>query len=261
MSSFASFSIVYIFALIALVRTATPRARALSTQCWHESPFSTVNLHSSRDEVSEFTTKISPTSRVNSKLPTFETGVKKATNYRPWSHRPICTKVIPSLGSKLCVYTDATFGNGRGISIFTTPDLADEFVRLPAFQDPDALKDINVPSGTWYTQELPGKGMGMLAKRQLKFKDRVTAYTPAFVALLEHELETMEREKYYRVAVYQLPEATRENYLRLAFVYGQPSIRIQDIVKANTFQLQVGGHNHLSVFPETSRLNHACAPK
>lgn len=101
----------------------------------------------------------------------------------------------------------------------------------------------------------------MLAKKRLKFKDQVTAYTPALVAHLEDELSTMEREKYYRVAVYQLPGNTRESYLQLAFVYGQPSIRVQDIVKANTFQLQVGGQNHLAVFPETSRLNHACGPK
>ena len=37
-------------------------------------------------------------------------------------------------------------------------------------------------------------------------------------------------------------------------------MRVQDIVKANTFQILLGGANHLAVWPETSRLNHACAP-
>lgn len=101
----------------------------------------------------------------------------------------------------------------------------------------------------------------MVAKTLLQPKDRITAYTPALIALLESELSILEREKLYRTAINQLPERTRESYLQLAYVYGHPDIRIQDIVKANTFQLEVGGHNHLAVFPETSRLNHACDPK
>ena len=89
----------------------------------------------------------------------------------------------------------------------------------------------------------------------------MTAYTPALLAHHESDLSTMEREKFFRIAVYQLPDATRDMYLKLATVYGDPRVRVQDIVKANTFQLQLGGQNHLAVFPETSRLNHACAPK
>ncbi|KAF2800890.1 hypothetical protein K505DRAFT_344877 [Melanomma pulvis-pyrius CBS 109.77] len=165
------------------------------------------------------------------------------------------------LGSKLCVYTIASFSNGRGISIFTTPKIAEDFANLPAFLDAAAMDQINAYSGAWYTQELPGKGIGMLAKKTLKFGDRVTAYTPALLAYLEGELPTLEREKYFRLAVSQLPDATRDRFLQLATVYGDPRIRVQDIVKANTFQLELGGHNHLAVFPETSRLNHACAPK
>jgi hypothetical protein len=172
--------------------------------------------------------------------------------------------VLQTINSKLCVYTNSSFSNGRGISIFTTPRLAEEFANLPAFQDAAALasKKVNIDSGVWRTEGLPGKGVGMLAKNKLEFKSRITAYTPALVAYLEEadELSTMEREKFYRIAIYQLPDATREAYLQLAYIYGQPSVRVQDIVKANTFQLQVGGQNHMAVFPETSRINHACSP-
>lgn len=101
----------------------------------------------------------------------------------------------------------------------------------------------------------------MLAKKSLEPKTRITAYTPALVALLEDELSTSDRETLYRTAISQLPEHTRERFLALTYVYGMPEIRVQDIVKANTFQLEIGGRNHLAVFPEPSRLNHACGPK
>ncbi|KAF1956302.1 hypothetical protein CC80DRAFT_516522 [Byssothecium circinans] len=170
---------------------------------------------------------------------------------------------VSSINSKLCVYTNASFSHGRGISIFTTPSIASHFATLPPFQNPNILhKDnINTNSGSWYTASLAGRGIGMLAARPLSFKDRVTAYTPAFLAYLESELGTMEREKFFRIAVDQLPEKTRSMYLDLATVYGIEQVKYQDVVKANTFQVGVDGVNHLAIFPETARLNHACAPK
>jgi ribosomal RNA assembly protein len=101
----------------------------------------------------------------------------------------------------------------------------------------------------------------MLATRALAFKDRVTAYTPAFLAYLETELSTLDREKWWRMAIEYLPEKTKQDFMSLAYVFGDERVRVQDIVKANTFQVEVGGGNHLAIFPETSRLNHACNPK
>lgn len=101
----------------------------------------------------------------------------------------------------------------------------------------------------------------MLASRPLEFGDRVTAYTPAFLAYLESELSTPDREAFWRVAIEQLPEVLKSEFLSLATVYGDERIRVQDVVKANTFQVVLEGLNHLAVWPETSRLNHECAPK
>jgi len=181
----------------------------------------------------------------------------------PWSYEPICTEFLEGLKSKLCVYTNATFANGRGISIFTTPEIAKEFATLLPFQDPSVLQEraINPPDGPWYTRKLPGKGIGMLAKRNLKRGDVITAYTPYLLAHMENVLSTQEREEYLRIAVDQLPDASKEHYFSLATIYGKPSVIVQDVVKTNTFEMQVGGQMHMAVFPEAARMNHACAPK
>lgn len=229
---------------------------SLHRQCWREYPLSAVEIQSSKqDHEVEYV-------QCSGALASDQFTTPNSSNPGSWSHPPICTDILQNIGSKLCVYTSTSFSNGRGISIFTTPDLADQILTLPPFRDPSfPHSNINAFSGNWYTKSLPGKGMGMLAKRDLKFKDRVTAYTPALLAYLESELSTVEREKFFRIAVSQLPQATRDMYLSLATVYGIESVKCQDVVKANTFQLEVGGHNHLAVFPETSRLNHACSPK
>jgi hypothetical protein len=211
------------------------------------------------DGTSELIFSNSPPAYQSSNSPKLE----QKLNYGPWTHPPVCTGVLETLGSKICVYTNATFSNGRGISIVTIPKIAEELAGLPAFQDAAALRDddVNIFSGVWYTGEVSGKGIGVMAKKRLNFKDRITAYTPALIAIHEDELPTLDREKLYRLAVYQLPEGTRDSYLGLAYIYGQRHIRVQDIVKANTFQLEYGGKNHLAIFPETSRINHDCGPK
>jgi len=226
-------------------------------QCWQQSPLYTLSLQTSLDGSQDYASCYS-----SSHLPNTQNNSQDSP-YAPWSHQPLCTPHLPSLNSTLCIYTDSTFRQGRGISIVTTPSLAQQFASLPAFLDPSALtsKDINTPSTVYTTTPLPGKGIGMLATRPLDFGDRVTSYTPAFIAYLESELSTLDREQLWRIAIEQLPGELKEKFLGLATVYGDERVRVQDVVKANTFQLMVGGANHLAVWPETSRLNHACAPK
>jgi len=101
----------------------------------------------------------------------------------------------------------------------------------------------------------------MLAKRNLKRGDLITAYTPALLAHMEKALSVQEREKFLRIAVDQLPVATKQSYFSLATIFGDPTVIVQDVVKANAFEMQVGGQMHLALFPEPSRMNHDCAPK
>lgn len=188
---------------------------------------------------------------------------KQRKDYTPWSHTPICTPKLPSINNVLCIYTSTSFSNGRGISIFTTPSAAKDFAALPAFQNLSVFQDraINVPTNTSRPTSIANKGIGLLSTKPLKFANRITSYTPVFLAYLEGELSTLDRENWWRRAIYQLPAKSRDEFLSLAYVFGDERVRVQDIVKANTFQVEVGGVNHLAIFPETSRLNHACNAK
>ncbi|CBX92905.1 hypothetical protein LEMA_P056110.1 [Plenodomus lingam JN3] len=227
-----------------------------SENCWHDYPLLTVQLSCHLNGIHEMAHPV-------------QTWPKEQEENFPWSHTPICTPSLPSLNSPLCVYTSTTFASGRGLSIFTTPNLANHFASLPVFHNASILaeQDINGDTGTWRTETIPGKGIGMVASHTLDFGDRVTSYTPAFLAVLEDELGTLNREKWWRIAISQLPdgkdgeESVKDKFMGLATVYGDERVKVQDIVKANTFQLEVQGINHLAVWPETSRLNHDCGPK
>jgi hypothetical protein len=178
--------------------------------------------------------------------------------FLPWSYKPVCTGYLQSIGSKLCVYTNASFSNGRGISIFTTPQIAKQFAALPPFQRPTALNGINEYEVLWQTQQLEGKGVGMLASQRLNRGDLITAHTPVLLVYRETELSMQERERYLRMAINQLPPTTRKAYLSLSVVFGDPSLIVQDILKANTFEIEIGGHMHLALFPEVGLVLSFC---
>lgn len=112
---------------------------------------------------------------------------KQRKDYTPWSHTPICTPKLPSINNVLCIYTSTSFSNGRGISIFTTPSAAKDFAALPAFQNLSVFQDraINVPTNTSRPTSIANKGIGLLSTKPLKFANRITSYTPVFLAYLE----------------------------------------------------------------------------
>ncbi|KIW88631.1 uncharacterized protein Z519_10677 [Cladophialophora bantiana CBS 173.52] len=192
--------------------------------------------------------------------------------FAPWSYEPACTLKVSQIDSKLCVYTDRHFSNGRGISIFTTPEIAEGFaILLASLQHPSSVLDtlgINSFTGAWYTHPVPGKGIGMLAKRDIQRGDTITAYTPVLLAYKEHFLSKDQREKFLRLAVTQLPGPSRESFLKLATLSDDSSILAQDIASANSFEMRLGENKgsieatvpHLTIIPESSRMNHDCAP-
>jgi hypothetical protein len=180
-------------------------------------------------------------------------------SFHPWTHTPMCTKTLPETDDKLCIYTNASFSNGRGISIFTTPSIAKAISVLAPFSSD--LSELNPSNAAWHTAPLEGKGIGMLASAELSRGDVISINTPLLLVYPETELETAEREEYLKIAVEQLPKESKTTYYNLTGIYGDERMRVQDRLKANAFEMQVGGVMHLALFPEASRMNHDCAPK
>ncbi|KAE8851393.1 hypothetical protein HRS9122_01680 [Pyrenophora teres f. teres] len=246
-------TISFVLAQSALVRSA----RAFTSL--YTSPLYALQLQTSLDGGSEYASW-TPLQHPDM-FPQNHNQETEDTDNSPWTHPPICTPVLQTINSTLCIYTSTTYSSNRGISIFTTPSLAKTFASLPAFTSPQPPL-INTPTNAYTATAIPGKGLGMLAARDLNFGDVVTAHTPTFVAYLEVELSTLERERWWRRAVEQLPKESRDAFLDLATVYGDERVKVQDVVKSNTFRVDVGGGvGHLAIWPETSRANHGCAPK
>ncbi|KAJ9608197.1 hypothetical protein H2200_007185 [Cladophialophora chaetospira] len=179
----------------------------------------------------------------------------------PWTHDPICTEYRPALNSTLCVYTDTTFNNGRGISIFTTPEIASQIADTISSLKAAEPLSIQAKTHPWTTIPVPNKGIGVIATEPLSRGDLVSSFHPYLVLHTENILSTTdEREKFLRLAISQLPKSSQEQFYDLAKMFDDERLVAQDVVKSNGFNLDVGGVVHVAVFPEASRFNHACDP-
>jgi hypothetical protein len=185
-----------------------------------------------------------------------------SASFSPWSFRPVCTAVLPRIGSKLCVYTSTDFGRGRGVSIFTTPRVAQEVVSLLPFRDLTVLDGISHGANLQYTQRMPSKGRGALAGSDLKRGELISSNVPLVIGYTEYEISHAEREEFLRVAVSQLPIASQKLFSNLTANFGGANLILSGIVETNAgFSMRLGGHEHYTLIPEISFLNHHCAPK
>ena len=187
----------------------------------------------------------------------------RTTDSGPWSYEPICTAAIEEIGSKICVYTDLEFSNGRGISIITTPELAEKFAALPSFQDRAALDKLLVTGNVDITPEMPGRGRIALARHDLESGTSVSSNVPIIVSAqaLDDFFSLPEREEVLRAAVLRLPIATQRLLARLTWETDEELLIYGYFDHHAGFPVEVGAHRHYALFPELSYFNHACAPK
>jgi hypothetical protein len=101
----------------------------------------------------------------------------------------------------------------------------------------------------------------VLASVELSRGDIISSNTPTLLVYPESGLSTAEREEFLKIAVEQLAEESKKAYYRLMGIYGHTTTRVQDRLKANAFEMQVGGVMHLALFPEANRIIHDCALK
>lgn len=177
--------------------------------------------------------------------------IQTAPPSQPWTKDAICMpEKNPS--ESYCVFSNASFASGRGISFFTAPDIAEHIARLPAFKKPELYQNANIfDDPPWEVKVIPGKGNGLFATRVLQRGDLVVAGTPVGVfqstALASDYALGYE---YLHTAFMQLPESTRHLFMStMAHYEGDP---IMERINTNAFSGEFQGSAHFLLYPETA---------
>jgi hypothetical protein len=173
-----------------------------------------------------------------------------------WTHEPQCLS-DPETSEKFCTYTNSSFAFNRGISLFTSPNLATFISTLPAFTSPTLAPNINnFTDAPWEIKHIPGRGNGLFATRLLQRGDPILASTP--VGIFQSDAFFPDYGLGYRylgIAYEQLPKKTRELVMRMARHdggrgdgHGQ---ELMERINTNAFAGEFGGKPCFLLYPET----------
>lgn len=202
-------------------------------------------------------------------LPVDDASVAAGHGFSPWSHPPFCAewkaKGVPdgraNPAVKYCVYTSEAFRGAHGISVVTTPELAASMsVGLDDAVVPLAIRDHATSSMSalgggelaFGISELPGRGLGTMAKHKIRKWDSIVVGYPAILARMDF-MDVLDEEDVLEVlsrSVGQLPLEQQENVFSLARSTGGGVL--QDILKTNIFGVDIEGVLHMALIPEGS---------
>lgn len=179
---------------------------------------------------------------------------------------------------EFCIFSNPDFAGGRGITILTTPAEAVAIAQSPAFAEGDlykGVKDFNAAaSDKWHVEEVPNKGMGLVASRNLAMGDHIMSVSAAIMTdfdIWDHvsvdQVRRMQTE-----GIGHLPKNHREIFMNLSTHDGADSHeeQVYKIILTNAFDISdveiitrpkdAQSVNFFTVFPEVSRMNHDCRP-
>lgn len=177
--------------------------------------------------------------------------VEKATSPSPWTMNPTCMPEVNST-SPYCVYTDEKFANGRGISFFTSPLIAEKIATLPAFSKKDLHDKVNqFDDPPWEVKDIPGRGKGLFAIRTLHRGDEIISTTPvggfqSDALMADFALDYI----YLHTAFIHLPEPTQQ--LFLSTMAGSKGDPIMERINTNAFSGEFEDVPHFLLYPETA---------
>lgn len=179
-----------------------------------------------------------------------------------WTRASSCTANANGT-DEYCVFASATFGGGRGISMVTSPQRADYLAGLPAFTRGDTVlqhdnKERDAATLPYEFVHVPGKDMGVVAKRPIYRGDHLMSFTPAiavdygaFDALGTAEVQRLQGE-----AIDQLPPRLRGAFMNLSTHDGALGYEqtVDKILKTNAFDVEIrdqSAYGLYVVFPES----------
>ena len=121
-------------------------------------------------------------------------------------------------------------------------------------------------NGMFYESDIPGKGIGLIAKRPIRKGEIVMKRQPSLLVQVETQarIDVDLRDRLYSHAMDRMRERDR------SLVMGMMGSDLGDKIDKNCFRLRTnevesdngdGGDHYIGCYPDVARLNHDCRPR
>ncbi|KAL9949014.1 hypothetical protein ACHAO5_001266 [Verticillium nonalfalfae] len=199
-------------------------------------------------------------SRNTSPLAVDDTAGPRPESWAPWTHRPSCVEAANDPKVKFCTYTNAGHGP-HGFSLITTPEIA--AANIDTLQDP-SFSSVGAPNlEHWQKLEddppyevvdLPGKGKGVVATRLIKKYDVFMSDYAVMFVNFQFTASVRQQDGYEQL--HTAAERLRNPHALLSLGRSNPGHQsdiVEDVMRTNSFNLDISGVPHMGMFPKISR--------
>ncbi|KAI8627336.1 hypothetical protein F5Y19DRAFT_477549 [Xylariaceae sp. FL1651] len=175
-----------------------------------------------------------------------------------------------------CAYSYPSFARGRGITVLTTPERAEQLAQSTVFLNETLLNDISnlnaIDNPKWALQSISGKDIGVVATQRFEVGDHIMSATPSIMVDygIFDALEAQYISRLQAAGIDLLPPSHRADFLNLSThdPVETHEDRIGKVLLTNAFDLASAGdiqesddaNSWYTVFPHVSRFNHDCRP-
>ncbi|KAI1161549.1 hypothetical protein F5B18DRAFT_434874 [Nemania serpens] len=191
-------------------------------------------------------------------LPIDESIGSQPVDWSPWTHKPNCVDAERDPTLKYCVYSNSRHGY-QGISIITKPKTAADSVGMLNEEFPGG-HSVNTTTPKYAIVNVPPKGKGVVATRRISRSEAFMSDWATVVLDLSFP-QAMQQQighRYLHLAADQLSDP--EKVLTLGRSSAKAVDIMEDILGTNGFSYTLGDDSHMALYPEVSRINHACRP-
>lgn len=191
------------------------------------------------------------------------TGVIEADpeSWGPWTHPPSCLEAVHNPRAKFCTFTDAGHGS-HGISLLSFPEIAAAIVdtlqnpylsAIPAPAVDPVLRGAANSTPAYEIRDIPGKGKGVVATRLIRQYETFMGDYAAMIVSSSFPGAVRQQDGYELLHLGANQLMHPDALLNLGRSSpGHQSDIVEDIMRTNSFQLEVGGAPHMAMFPEIS---------
>ncbi|KAK4163722.1 hypothetical protein QBC43DRAFT_212165 [Cladorrhinum sp. PSN259] len=182
----------------------------------------------------------------------------------PWTLAPFCADSTP-----YCVFTSTTFqGPSRGISVITSKPLvgSNETSIIPSIASILSAKlppHATLPETPPYeVRQIENKGLGLVATRKIQ-RGKVLMLDYAMLLAdveLPRKMKMAQGRELLEQAMNRLPNPNRVLGLARSSPTPDETPVAEDVMRTNSFNVEIGGRGFMALFPDIARMNHACKP-
>ncbi|GJC81408.1 hypothetical protein ColLi_04246 [Colletotrichum liriopes] len=179
-----------------------------------------------------------------------------ASDWSPWTQQPVCVSPKTKAGPDYCAFVKEDFRGEAGLLVITSPEIAAGDYSIVQDFNPQWFNSERESTpfdvAPFEVKEMPGKGLGAVAKAAIRAGDVILREYPVLLQLAQvsEPVDRMQALWVLEEGFIRLPIEDQRRVFDLSRSTGGHVL--EDIIRTNTFGATFNSVGHFGLFPRVA---------